>query len=104
MVGIWGMSEELGPVYFGLGEEHPFLGRAMAQDRPYGDSTASEIDVAVRRLVDGAHDRAVKLLQGHRGQLDTMARTLLRKESLTAEEVQEIVAENEPVPVQAVGD
>ena len=45
MVGIWGMSEELGPVYFGLGEEHPFLGRAMTLERTLA-TTASAIDAS----------------------------------------------------------
>ena len=38
MVGLWGMSEELGPVSYGVGETHPFLGREMAQPREYAES------------------------------------------------------------------
>jgi cell division protease FtsH len=96
MVGIWGMSDELGPVYFGLGEEHPFLGRVMTQERAYGDETASAIDAAVQKLVDSAHDAALELLRSHRGQLDTMAERLLVHETLTAADVQDIL--NQPVP------
>jgi cell division protease FtsH len=104
MVGIWGMSEELGPVYFGLGEENPFLGRVMAQERSYGDETASAIDTAVEHLIAGAHDRAVQLLRDHRHQLDTMAQTLLHQETLSAADVQAILAETAPVVGEPAGD
>jgi len=100
MVGLWGMSEELGPVYFGLGEEHPFLGRVMAQERSYGDETASAIDAAVQRLVDGAHQHAVELLREHRHQLDAMAQSLLQQETLTAGDVQGILTETVPVAAE----
>jgi cell division protease FtsH len=98
------MSEELGPVYFGLGEEHPFLGRVMTQERPYGDATASAIDAAVQHLVDGAHDRAVAILREHRSRLDTMATTLLQQETLNAADVQKILAETVPAVQESAGD
>ena len=101
MVGTWGMSNELGPVYFGLGEEHPFLGRVMAQEHPYGDDTASAIDEAVRRLMDDAHDRALSILREHRPQLDAMADALLHSESLNGEQVQEILNKTVPVAAQS---
>jgi cell division protease FtsH len=104
MVGIWGMSDELGPVYFGLGEEHPFLGRVMTQERPYGDATASAIDAAVQHLVDGAHDKAVQLVRDHQHQLDSMAEALLRQETLSAADVQTILAENVPVTPETAGN
>ena len=104
MVGIWGMSEELGPVYFGLGEEHPFLGRVMTQERAYGDETASAIDSAVQRLVDGAHEHAVELLREHRYHLDSMAQALLQQETLNATDVQRILAEKVPVTAESAGD
>jgi cell division protease FtsH len=102
MVGTWGMSDELGPVYFGLGEEHPFLGRVMTQERPYGDETASAIDRAVERLVDEAHQRAIELLRNNRSRLDALASALLRQESLSSTEVQEILA-NPVLPVSPDG-
>jgi cell division protease FtsH len=104
MVGIWGMSEELGPVYFGLGEEHPFLGRVMTQERSYGDETASAIDAAVQRLVDSAHEHAVKLLREHRYHLDSMAQKLLQQETLNASDVQAVLAETVPAAAQPAGD
>jgi len=104
MVGIWGMSDELGAVYFGLGEEHPFLGRVMTQDRPYGDQTASAIDVAVQRLVGSAHEKAKDLLVEHRQQLENMAQALLHRESLNATEVKEILAETVPLAAEPAAE
>jgi cell division protease FtsH len=103
MVGIWGMDDELGPVYFGLGEENPFLGRVMAQERTYGDDTASAIDRAVERLVEEAHGRALALLGQHRRQLDAIADALLQKESLSNAEVQELIRETGPVSTSGNG-
>ncbi len=93
MVGIWGMSEELGPVYLGVGEEHPFLGRVMAQERAYGDQTASAVDAAVQRLVEHAHQRASELIAQHRAALDGLARALLQQETLHGSEVRAVLDE-----------
>jgi cell division protease FtsH len=96
MVGTWGMSEELGPVYFGLEEEHPFLGRVMAQVRPHGDQTASAIDGAVQGFVEDAHRRAAEIVWQHRASLDALADALLREETLTSAEVRVVIDAPEP--------
>ena len=54
MVGLWGMSEEVGPVYLGTGEEHVFLGREIVQDKAFSDATSERVDTAVRQIVEGA--------------------------------------------------
>ena len=41
MVGLWGMSEEVGPLYLGTGEQHVFLGRELTRDRDYSEDTIS---------------------------------------------------------------
>ncbi len=101
MVGLWGMSPELGPVYFGLGEEHPFLGRVIAQERAYGDLTASAIDKAVQGLIENAHDRAVALLREHRAELDALAAALIHEETLTSAEITQILAKTTLVAAYA---
>jgi cell division protease FtsH len=97
MVGTWGMSPELGPVYFGLGEEHPFLGRVMATERPYGDETASAIDRAVQALIESAHQRATLLLQQHRTELDRLAAALLTEETLAGSEIASLLTQTPSV-------
>ena len=58
MVGLWGMTEELGPVSYGVGETQPFLGRELAAPREYAEATAARIDEAVAELIAAAHDQA----------------------------------------------
>jgi cell division protease FtsH len=92
------MSEELGLVYVGLGAEHPFLGRAMAEERTYGDETASAIDLAVRHLVDDAHNEALSLLGEQRPALDALAGALLQHETLREEQITAILGRVAGVP------
>jgi cell division protease FtsH len=90
MVGLWGMSPDVGPLYLGTGEEHVFLGREITQDKSYSDATAEKVDAAVRRIVENALKEAVELNSKYRDKLDAMVRALLEKETLDAPEVIEI--------------
>ncbi|MHB1417061.1 MAG: ATP-dependent zinc metalloprotease FtsH, partial [Chloroflexota bacterium] len=92
MVGLWGMSEELGAISYGVGETHPFLGREMGAPKEYADATAAEIDVAVRRLVERAHQQALGVLQTHRTCLDALAVELLLHESLDGSQLDALLA------------
>ena len=82
MVTHWGMSERLGPVAFRDGEEHPFLGKEMAEQRQYSETTARIIDEEVGLLLRQAADRAVELLSKHRDDLDRLAGALENEETL----------------------
>ncbi len=82
MVGTWGMSESLGPVFLGAGQEHVFLGREITQDKSYSDSTAEKIDIAVREIVENAQRRAIELNTQHRDKLDALVQALLDQETL----------------------
>jgi cell division protease FtsH len=90
MVGLWGMSEELGPVSYGVGETHPFLGREMADAREYSETTAARIDAAVKELIDNARLAATNLLRDHRATLDELATELVGKETVSAARLAEI--------------
>ncbi|MDQ4044672.1 MAG: cell division protein FtsH, partial [Chloroflexota bacterium] len=90
MVGLWGMSDAVGPLYLGTGEEHVFLGREITQDKSYSDATAEKVVAAVRGIVENALREAVELNKKHREELDGMVRALLEKETLDAPEVIEI--------------
>jgi cell division protease FtsH len=87
MVGLWGMSEEVGPVYLGLGEEHVFLGREIVQDKAFSNATSQRVDAAVRKIVEDALERALEMVQQHREHLDKLVEALLEKETLDAVEV-----------------
>jgi cell division protease FtsH len=101
MVGLWGMSDELGPVSYNVGERGPFLGREIAAPREYADSTAARIDLAVTQLVEDAHTRATAVLTEHRRELDALADVLFRKETVSGEDLLSIV---EAAPATATPD
>jgi cell division protease FtsH len=90
MVGLWGMSPEIGPIYLGTGEEHVFLGREITQDKSYSDSTAQRVDTAVQELVENALKEAVALNRRHRDQLEALVAALLEKETLDGRDVVKI--------------
>jgi cell division protease FtsH len=91
MVTHWGMSERLGPVAFRDTEEHPFLGREMAEPRRFSEHTARVIDEEVSRLLRDASDKAAAMLQEHRDKLDTLAKKLEEIETLDEEEIEKLL-------------
>jgi len=92
MVGLWGMSEELGATWYGVGESHPFLGREMSSPREYAEATAAALDEAVRKLVETSHREARTLLEGHRACLDALAAELLAHETVDGQRLDAILA------------
>ncbi|MCO5178338.1 MAG: ATP-dependent zinc metalloprotease FtsH, partial [Thermomicrobiales bacterium] len=91
MVGLWGMSDEIGPVYLGTGEQHVFLGRELTQEREMSANTLDRADEAVRRLVTEAMDGAIVLLTDHRGKLDELAHRLMEEETIDEEALIEML-------------
>ncbi len=91
MVGLWGMSDDLGPVYLGTGEEHVFLGREIVQEKAFSDATATRLDHAVRELVEDSLGRARTMVSGNREKLELLVNALLEKETLDATEVTAIL-------------
>ncbi|MCC6602045.1 MAG: ATP-dependent zinc metalloprotease FtsH [Anaerolineae bacterium] len=86
MVTQLGMSEELGPRVYGQKQEMVFLGREISEQRDYSDAIAEKIDVEVRQIIDEQYGRATDILTTHRPELDLIARMLLERETLDAEE------------------
>ena len=86
MVTEWGMSGKVGPVYYGGGQE-VFLGRDYQTQHSYSETVATQIDAEIKRLLDEAHDKAVKILTEKRKIMENMARVLLECETIYAEEV-----------------
>jgi cell division protease FtsH len=66
------------------------------QRRHYSEQTAHDIDMAVRAHLDAALDRALEILRGNRGALDTGAEALLTHETLTGDEIPR------PTPVETL--
>ncbi|MDJ0902057.1 MAG: ATP-dependent zinc metalloprotease FtsH3 [Xenococcus sp. MO_188.B8] len=95
MVTRFGMSDRLGPVALGRQNGNVFLGRDIASDRDFSDETASAIDEEVRNLVDQAYRRAKEVLVENRFILDKLAEMLVDKETVDADELQELLASND---------
>jgi cell division protease FtsH len=93
MVTEWGMSERMGPLTFGKKEEHVFLGREIAKHRDYSDKTAEEIDEETKRIVTEAYHQTKELLEKNRNLLDAIAKALLERETLEANEIDQIILE-----------
>ena len=96
MVTRYGMSR-LGARTFGKKEELVFLGREMHEERNYSEKTAQDIDAEVTHFIDEAFKRATAILTEKRALLETLARTLLEKETLEKEEFDQIVGLTKPV-------
>ena len=100
MVCEWGMSD-LGPLTFGKKEEQIFLGREIAQHRDYSEDTAIKIDQEVRKLVNTGYNTAKQILSDNRDTLEKIARALIEREVLDANEIKLLVEGQELPPVQS---
>jgi cell division protease FtsH len=92
MVTHWGMSDRLGPVAYHTTEDHPFLGREIAQhERQFSEHTAQIIDEEVAKFLHAAEDRAKRTLEQHLAQLTEMAEALLAREVLDESEIAALI-------------
>ncbi|HIK29092.1 MAG: ATP-dependent zinc metalloprotease FtsH3 [Oscillatoriaceae bacterium SKW80] len=95
MVMRFGMSDRLGPVALGRQQGNMFLGRDIMAERDFSEETAAIIDDEVRALVEQAYQRAKKVLTENRHVLDKLAEMLMEKETVDADELQELLATND---------
>ncbi|MEB3150482.1 MAG: ATP-dependent zinc metalloprotease FtsH3 [Sphaerospermopsis sp.] len=95
MITRFGMSDRLGPVALGRQQGNMFLGRDIMSERDFSEETAAAIDEEVRKLVDVAYARAKEVLVSNRHILDQIAQMLIDKETVDADELQEILANND---------
>ncbi len=99
MVCEWGMSD-LGPLTFGKKEEQIFLGREIAQHRDYSEDTAIKIDQEVRKLVSNGYSTARQIITDNRDTLEKIAKALIEREVLDANEIKILVDGQTLPPVQ----
>ncbi len=95
MVTRFGMSEKLGPVALGRSQGGMFLGRDIAAERDFSEETAATIDEEVSQLVEEAYRRATAVLSDNRSVLDELADMLVEKETVDAEELQELLVRSD---------
>ncbi len=91
MVTQWGMSEEMGPLQYEEPQGETFLGYSQSQRVHMSDETAKKIDSEIRKLIDNSYDRAKDVLTRHEDQLHALANALLEYETLSGEEINELI-------------
>jgi len=96
MVTQWGMSDKLGPLQYAANEQEVFLGHSVAKQQNVSGATAKVIDEEIRAFVEGANDRAKKILSEHIDSLHILAKALLEYETLSGEEIDALLR-GEPI-------
>lgn len=91
MVCEWGMSEKIGPVHYVSKEEHVFLGRDFGKPREHSENMQIEIDSEVKKILDGQYNLAKKMVGENLTTLHRLAKALLERETLDAEEIEKIM-------------
>jgi cell division protease FtsH len=97
MVTRWGFSDDLGAVAYGENQDEVFLGMSVARQQNVSEATAQKIDAEIRRLVEQGHDEARKILEEKRADLETLARGLLEFETLSGDEIKDLLSGKRPV-------
>ena len=90
MVTVYGMSDRLGSISFESGHDEIFIGRSMAQAKPYSEQVAAQIDEEVKSIVDAAYERCEDILSRDQKHLIAVAEFLLAHETMSAEEFEAV--------------
>lgn len=96
MVTQWGYSDKLGRVAYGDNQEEVFLGHSVSRTQNVSEETAQIIDAEVRRLIDEAYADATRILTEKREDWIALAEGLLEYETLSGDEIRELIAGNKP--------
>ncbi|HOP64301.1 MAG TPA: ATP-dependent zinc metalloprotease FtsH [Spirochaetota bacterium] len=101
MVTEWGMSEKIGPIAFGQKNEQIFLGREISQHQDFSESTAQVIDEEVNSIIKYCLDEARrKLIEGN-DKFEALAKNLIERETLDAEEIKMLMDGEQLPPLTA---
>ena len=93
MVTEYGMSDAVGLINYTSGSDEVFIGRDIGHSKPYGEGIAAVIDQEVKRIVDGCHQEARRIITEHLDELQACANLLIDKEKITREEFEAIFPE-----------
>ena len=104
MVTKYGMSEKLGPITFGSGNDEVFLGRDYSHLKNYSEETAAEIDEEINRIITTAYGRTEDILKEHIDRLHAVAGALIEREKISGEEFETIMHGGTLDPLSAQSD
>jgi cell division protease FtsH len=96
MVTRWGLSDTLGTVAYGENQDEVFLGMSVSRQQNISESTAQKIDTEIRRLVEDGYQEATRILTAKRADLEALAKGLLEFETLTGDEITELLNGKRP--------
>ena len=96
MVTRWGLSDELGTVAYGDNNDEVFLGMQVNRQQNVSEATAQKIDSEVKRLVEEGYNEATRILTEKRGDLETLAKGLLEFETLSGDEINDLLNGKKP--------
>ena len=96
MVCQWGMSEKLGPLTYTEDAGHVFLGRDLQQHPEFSNESMRMIDEEVLEILNSSYERAKLILKTYRKALESLALTLLEKETIDGENVLKVMQEFAP--------
>ena len=102
MVTRWGLSEQLGTVAYGENQDEVFLGYQVARQQNVSEETSRKIDGEIRRLIETGYAEAEKILSEKRGDLEVLARGLLEFETLSGDEIKDLLLGKRPVRESAI--
>jgi cell division protease FtsH len=91
MVCEWGMSDKLGPIHYNSKEDHVFLGREIGKPREHSESVQCEIDQEVKAIVSSQYEIARKVISENLEGLHALAKAVVEKETLDAEDIDRIL-------------
>ena len=92
MITEWGMSERLGFLAYSADQQEVFLGHSVTQQKNVSDATAKVIDEEIRRVTDDAYEEARRILSEHMDDLHTLAKGLLEYETLSGDDINDLLA------------
>jgi len=92
MVTEYGMSESIGPIAYGGKHDEVYLGKEWGTYRNYSEEVAASIDEEIRRMINECHDRAEKILKDNINKLHKLAETLIEREKLDFDELEQVFA------------
>ena len=96
MVTRWGLSDELGTVSYGENQDEVFLGMSVSRTQNASEATVQKIDSEIRRLVEEGYNEATRILTEKRADLEALAKGLLEFETLSGEEIQDLLNGKKP--------
>lgn len=91
MVCEWGMSKTLGPIHYDTKEEHVFLGREIGKPREHSEAIQLEIDREVKTILEAQYELAKKIVSEHLDVLHNLAKAVMEKETLDADDIDRIL-------------